>query len=59
MNNKRTIYEFWIFGFYIFLFSNIAILAYFDTKLQFFIIEITLKLLHKKNIYKITLTEAG
>ena len=48
MNNKRAIYEFRIFEFSI-LFSNIAILAYFDPTLPFFIIEITLKLLlHKK-----------
>ena len=35
MNNKRAIYKFWISEFSSFLFSNIAILAYFDPKLPF------------------------
>ena len=32
MNNKRAIYEFWIFEFFIFLFLKLQILAYFDPK---------------------------
>ena len=35
MNNKRAIYKFRIFEIFIFLFSNLEILAYFDPKLQF------------------------
>ena len=35
MNNKRAIYVFLIFEFFVFLFLNIAILAYFDPKLPF------------------------
>ena len=65
MDNKRTIiYEFRIFEFSIFLFSNIAILAYFDIKITIFISEITLKLLlygwnNIQNMDEITLTEVG
>ena len=35
MNNKRAINVFLIFEFFVFLFSNIAILAYFDPNLLF------------------------
>ena len=34
MNNKRVVYKFWIFEFFSFCFSKLAILAYFDPKLQ-------------------------
>ena len=44
-NNKHAMYEFWIFDFF---FQKWVILAYFDLKLPFFFIEITLKLLHTK-----------
>ena len=46
MDNKRTIYEFWIFYFFIFKYSDIGLVW---SKITIFIIEITLKLLvHKK-----------
>ena len=35
MNNKRAIYKFRIFEYFIFLFSNLAIFSYFDQKYQF------------------------
>ena len=48
-NNKRAICKFRIFEFSIFLFSKLAILAYFDPKITIFIIEISRKLhLHGK-----------
>ena len=53
INNKRAIYEFWIFELWIFLFSNIAILAPFDPKLPF----LSLKFL--KIVDEITLTHTG
>ena len=56
MNNKRTIYEFFIFKF---LFSNIAILAYFDPKLPFLSLKLLYNSFYIKNIDEITLTEAG
>ena len=46
MNNKRAIYEFRIFEFFIFKYSDIGLLW---SQIIIFIIEITLKLpLHKK-----------
>ena len=42
MNNKRAIYEFFIFEFFIFKYSDIGLLL---SKINIFIIEITLKLL--------------
>ena len=35
MNNKRAMYKFHFFEFSIYLFLKIALLAYFDPKLQF------------------------
>ena len=41
MNNKRAMYKFWIFEIMIIFFQKLAILPYFDPKLQF----LSLKLL--------------
>ena len=59
MNNKRGIYDFGIFEFSIFLFLNIAILAYFDPKKQFLSLKLPQNHFYIKNMDEITLTEAG
>ena len=59
MNNKRAIYESSIFEFFIFLFSNIAILAYFDPKLPFLSLKLLLNYFYIKNIDEITLRQVG
>ena len=58
MNNKCAIYKFWIFEFSI-LFSNVAILAYFDPNLPFLSLKLLYNYFYIQNMDEITLTEAG
>ena len=59
IDNKPTIYEFLIFEFFIFLFSNIAILAYFDPKLPLLSLKLLYNYFYIQNMDEITLTEEG